>query len=647
VGEGERPGHIFLLSAKSEKALRELALRYEDFLGEKEGASMADICFSANTGRAHFEHRLAVVAESTFELREQLGVFASGKPEARGKSSGLVSGHIQTNKRPNLAFLFTGQGSQYVDMGRELYETQPSFRQALERCDEILQSYLEYPLLSVLYPDLSRLSSSLTPTRSGERIINQTAYSQPALFALEYALAELLKSWGIEADFVMGHSVGEYVAACVAGVFSLEDGLKLVAERGRLMQALPSPSIGRGAGGEGGEMVAVFTDEARVAGAIRPYNQEVSIAAINGPQNVVISGKRSAVRRVVTELEATGIKTVKLSVSHAFHSPLMEPMLADFMEVLKEVTFFPPQRQVISNVTGELAGDTIATPEYWCRHVLSPVRFAAGMDRLSRTGAEVFVEIGPQATLLGMVRRLQKGQASPDKGDKATLLPTLRPKDSFQQLLTTLADLYVRGVAVDWAGFDRDYPRRKVVLPTYPFQRQRYWLETESSADEEERQQETTEVVTTITNQSFREQLEAAPAALRRTLLADYICAEMGQAIGLDSPLEIEAHERFFDLGFLDSIMAVELTERIESALECRFTSTLFFDYPTIEAMVDYLAKSFEDSEVLQDPLAPSEDGSTMQATDGASVSDWADVAQLSEAEAEALLLQELEKMND
>ncbi|GET38067.1 beta-ketoacyl synthase [Microseira wollei NIES-4236] len=296
----ERFLHLLTLSAKSDEALRDLAASYRDLLVTHSEASLGDICFSANTMRSHFNHRLAVVAASTEQLRQQLEAFAAGK-----ETTGLISGQVTSKKTPKIAFLFTGQGSQYAGMGRQIYETQPIFRQTLEQCDKILRSYLEIPLLEILYPDSQSSNRPLQKFRpktgetpipqeiwsksNAKSKIDETAYTQPALFALEYALFQLWKSWGIEPTAVMGHSVGEYVAACVAGVFSLEDGLKLIAERARLMQALP----------QDGEMVAVFANEAKVNAAIQPDAKEVSIAAINGVHSIVISGKREGVRDAI------------------------------------------------------------------------------------------------------------------------------------------------------------------------------------------------------------------------------------------------------------------------------------------------------------------------------------------------------------
>jgi acyl transferase domain-containing protein/acyl-CoA synthetase (AMP-forming)/AMP-acid ligase II/NAD(P)-dependent dehydrogenase (short-subunit alcohol dehydrogenase family)/acyl carrier protein len=444
--ESERPKHLLTLSAKNEAALQDLVQRYDTFLSTHPQTSLADLCFTANTGRVHFEHRLAIVAESSQQLRTRLI-----DDEHRAGQS--------LQRFQNIAFLFTGQGAQYVGMGRQLYETQPTFRKTLDRCDEILRDYLDISLLEVLYPTLDLHSQP--EVGNEKRYLDETAYTQPALFALEYALAELWQSWGIKPAYVMGHSVGEYVAACVAGVFSLEEGLKLIAERARLMQALPPD----------GKMVTVFANETRVATAIQPYTQQVSIAAINGPENLVISGQRDAINAIITTLEADGIKTKALNVSHAFHSPLIESMLPAFERIAKEVTFSPPQINLISNLTGELATADITTPAYWCRHIRQPVKFAASMETLYQQSCDVFVEIGPKPTLLGMGH-----QCLPE--NVAVWLPSLRQgKNDWQPLLQSLGELYVRGATIDWSGFDHDYQRRRVRLPTYPFQRKRYWLD--------------------------------------------------------------------------------------------------------------------------------------------------------------------------
>ncbi|NES41137.1 type I polyketide synthase, partial [Moorena sp. SIO2C4] len=455
----ERPVNLLTLSAKTEEALEQLVTGYEHHLKKHSELAIGDVCYTANVGRTHFKYRLAVVTKSTEQLQEQLKATAE-----REETPGVFKGQKIGRKRPKVAFLFTGQGSQYVNMGRQLYESQPTFRQGLDQCDEILRPYLEHSLLEVLYPQEAQNSSS--------SLLDQTAYTQPALFAIEYALAKLWFSWGIKPNVVMGHSVGEYVAACIAGVFSLEDGLKLIAMRGRLMQQLPA----------GGKMVSLLASEERVKKAIADYSSQegleksaVSIAAINGPESIVISGESEAIASICSKLEVMGVKTKQLQVSHAFHSPLMEPMLAKFETIAKQVTYNKPRIKLISNVTGKLVGDEITSAEYWVNHVQQPVSFAQSLKNTYQEGCKLFLEIGPKPILLGMGR-----QCVPE--DVGVWLPSLRPGvDEWQQMLSSLGQLYVKGAKIDWSGFDSDYSRQKVALPTYPFQRERYWIETNNN----------------------------------------------------------------------------------------------------------------------------------------------------------------------
>ncbi|MBD2342289.1 SDR family NAD(P)-dependent oxidoreductase [Calothrix sp. FACHB-156] len=452
----ERKLQILSLSAKTPKALAELVSSYAHHLENNPELELEDICHTANTGRVHFNHRLAVITSDKAELATTLSDITVGK-----EFTEIFSGQISNStSSPKVAFLFTGQGSQYVNMGRQLYQTQPTFRKTLEECDQILRPYLEQPLLSVLYPQSTALAGNSS-------LLNQTAYTQPALFAIEYALAQLWQSWGIQPDVVMGHSVGEYVAATVAGVFSLEEGLKLMATRGRLMQQLPS----------GGEMVSVLASESQVKEVIASYADKVAIAAINGADSIVISGVGEAIAAICQNFADMRIKTKPLQVSHAFHSVLMDPMLGEFADIAKEITYHQPRIPLISNVTGKQATAAIATPEYWVNHIRQPVHFAQSMQTLHRQGYKLFLEIGPKPILLGMGR-----QCLPE--NVGLWLPSLRPpQEDWQQMLSSLGQLYTQGVAVDWSGFDCDYSRRKVLLPTYPFQRQRYWQEVVENKD--------------------------------------------------------------------------------------------------------------------------------------------------------------------
>ncbi len=446
-----RPSHILTFSAKSESALNALSARMENFLERNKDLSLADVAYTANTGRAQFAHRLTLKADTVEEATFKLRAFNSGE-----ETNGLMSGYTAHNKRLKIAFLFTGQGAQHLSMGKQLYETQPVFRAQMDRCDTLLQGHLHRSLLEIIFAGESSEEASL---------LDQTAYTQTALFAIEYSLAKLWQSWGVEPFVVMGHSAGEYVAACIAGVFSLEDGLKLIAERGRLMQSLPS----------GGKMSAIFTDQAKVKDAIQSYADSVSIAAINGPTNIVISGDGTAIDAICNSLETQGIKTRSLKVSHAFHSPLVWPILSTFEQSASTITYHQPRIRLISNLTGQLAReDTVTNAVYWREHIRQPVQFASAIGSLLALNVDVLLEVGPSPTLSGMVQRIPET-------DKQLILPTLRSgRGDWTQILESLGKLFVHGVKIDWKGFDRPYHRQRLALPTYPFQRQQYWISTKS-----------------------------------------------------------------------------------------------------------------------------------------------------------------------
>ncbi|WP_396978123.1 type I polyketide synthase [Nostoc sp. ATCC 53789] len=448
----ERPLHLLTLSAKHPQALQQLAQNYIKYLSSHAEIPLGDITHTSQIGRTHFSHRLAIIADDHQQIQQQLQAYLDNT-EIIGIHHGYSS---QQSKK--IAFLFTGQGSQYRNMGRQLYQTQPSFRQTLDNCDTLLQPLLGESILQVIF------SENPEDTR-----LDQTAYTQVGLFVLEYALAQLWLSWGIRPTAVLGHSVGEYVAACIAGIFSLEDALKLIVQRASLMQALP----------QGGGMAAVFATVERVTPLIADYPQQLSIAAINGEQSIVLSGELEILNSVLQKLESQGIETRKLQVSHAFHSPLMQPMLAKFEQVAATVKYQQPQLDIVSNVTGKIVRQQeMSNAAYWVEHIKASVQFAASMQALYQAGYEVFVEIGPHPTLLGMARR-----ECPEALDEQGLwLASLRKgKEDWQQLLDSVAQLYVAGVEIDWRGFEADYPRHKVVLPNYPWQRQRYWLPTATS----------------------------------------------------------------------------------------------------------------------------------------------------------------------
>jgi microcystin synthetase protein McyG len=438
--------HVLTLSARSETALRELAARYERRLADG-GVDLGDVCFTANTGRARFEHRLALLADSVQTCRDRLRAATELRPVP-----GVYRGTAPL-RRPRVAFLFSGQGAQYVNMGRGLFESQPVFREALEHCDALLRPVLERPLLSVLYP-------SPGDEADAQALLDATLYTQPALFAIEHALTALWRSWGVRPDVVAGHSIGEYAAACAAGVLHVDEALRLVFERGRLMQALP----------DAGAMASVFADEANVAAAIAPYARDVAVAAINEPEQVVISGRAQRVDALIEEFARRGVRCKRLSVSHAFHSPLMDAVLEPFAAVAAEATYGTAHTTMISCVSGTVAASVdVGTAGYWVRHIREPVRFAAAANALREAGCRHVIEIGPGTALLALAQKCMAEEG-------ATWLPSLRPeRDDVEQMFDSLAQLHVASVDVDRAAFAGGGAARRVLLPTYPFQRERYW----------------------------------------------------------------------------------------------------------------------------------------------------------------------------
>ncbi|MCP3102831.1 type I polyketide synthase [Myxococcus sp. K15C18031901] len=444
-----RPLHLLALSARNPEALEALARRYEASLRgpELSSAPLEDLCFTANTGRTHFAHRLALVAPSREAMLARLQSFLS-KQEVPMSSEGRSAGSA-----PRIAFLFTGQGSQWLGMGEELFRTEPGFRRTMLRCDEVLAPLLGQSLVSLLYP------TERDDAARGR--LDATGVTQPALFALEYSLAKLWMQWGVVPDFVMGHSVGELVAACVAGVFTLEEGLGLIATRARLMQSLPA----------GGAMAAVSAEPALVESVLARYDGQLSLAALNGPRSVVISGRQGALSDCLGELSRLGKRATPLRVSHAFHSSLMEPILEEFGVAASKVRLKAPTIPLISNVSGREAGPEIQEPRYWVEHLRRPVMFARSLESLRRAGVTGFLEVGPRPTLIAM------GQGCiPVDGTR--WWGSLRPERSdWEQLLEGLSSLYVAGVPVNWRGLDAGRERRKLSLPSYPFQRRKHWME--------------------------------------------------------------------------------------------------------------------------------------------------------------------------
>jgi len=439
--EAVRTPYLLPLAAKSKAALKQLAQRYAQHLLECTGQNLSDVCYTAAIGRAHFQHRAAIIAGDRATLVERLR-----RVRAEEDAAGTVVGHAAA--AGEVVFLYSGQGSQYPGMGRELFATEPVFRQVVTECEQALTGILAKPLTAVMF--------------EGDRAeLEQTAYLQPALFALEAGLTALWKSWGVTPSTVVGHSLGEFSAACAASVFDVATGAKLVALRGRLMQSVR---------GEG-RMAAVMADEATVREAIGSRASEISIAAINGPTQVVISGYANAIAEVVRQLENRAIRVKMLNVSHAFHSPQMEEMLASFEAEARGFAYHEPRIDIISNVTGEFWGSAeIRDPAaYWRQHVRATTQFARGMSTLARQKPGTVVEIGPNAVLVGLARQFIPA-------NEAICMPSLQQdRGEREQIIETVGRLYAAGVDIDWARFHAHREHRRLVLPTYPFQRKRFW----------------------------------------------------------------------------------------------------------------------------------------------------------------------------
>jgi len=439
-----RPLRLLALSARDPSALADLASAYAQRLAQD--VDLADAAFTAHNGRTHFPHRLAVIGETRTDFCEALAAQAAGRPH-----EAAVSGRVEPLAKPRIAFLFTGQGAQHAGMGRVLYDSEPVFRRMIDRCADGLAPHLDRGLLELMF----------APAEDSP--INDTLYAQPVNFAFEVALAELWRSWGIEPAVVMGHSLGEYAAACVAGLISLDDGLRLTAARGRLthQHALE------------GAMAAVFAPESAVRAELAASEGRLSIAAFNGPEHLVLSGPRDAVAAAEARLTAAGVQIKPIRVPHGAHSQQIDPVLAPYGDVLATVRFEAPQIELVSNVTGEVAGlDVAGRVDYWLRHMREPVRFAQSMRTLLARGITHCIEIGPHPVLLGM------GAENADPDAAVDWLPSLRrDRPEGRDLLESLQRLYVAGAAVDWIGFEGGVKRQRVALPTYPLRERRHWMD--------------------------------------------------------------------------------------------------------------------------------------------------------------------------
>ncbi|AGZ53763.1 type I polyketide synthase [Mycobacterium kansasii] len=526
-------GLPWVLSARSAPALANQVQRLLARMDERPDLDAVDVGWSLVSTRSVFEHRAVVVGSGRAQLLSGLAGLAAGEPGA-----GVAVGRAQ--RVGKTAFVFPGQGVQYLGMGRGLCERFPVFGKAFDAAAEALDEHLRLPLRRVLWG-------------TDAAVLQNTEFAQPALFAVEVALAALLAEMGVVPDIVLGHSVGEIAAAQVAGVLSLPDAARVVAVRARLMAGLPA----------GGAMVAVAASEDEVASVLAPG---VEIAAVNAPDSVVISGPELAVNAVADRLAGTGRRVRRLAVSHAFHSASMEPMLAGFGAALAGLPVSRPRITLVSNVTGRVVGADYGSAAYWVEHVRKPVRLAEGILLAESSGATTFLEVGPCAGL--------------------TTSPALLAKDhpEAESLLTAMGQLFTEGVSMDWPKAFAGLGARPVELPTYGFARQRFWLGEGTRHDIEHAGRSTL----------WHHWNELDPAE-RHRLLLDLVCRNAAAVLGDSSSRRIDTGRAFEDVGF-ESMTGIELRNRLAAATGLTLSRTLIFDYPTPTAVARHLGERLSSS---------------------------------------------------
>ncbi|MHC5613933.1 MAG: type I polyketide synthase [Nostoc sp.] len=449
-GEQGRKYHLLVLSAKTESALETATTNLVKHLQQHPEINLADVAYTLSVGRRMFDHRRIVVCQ---DLNDAVKILETKDPQR-------VFTYFQEPSEREIVFMFPGQGSQYVEMGRELYQTEPIFRKQVDYCCEILIPILGLDLRTILYPREEQATVAAQQ-------LTQTYITQPALFVVEYALAKLWMAWGVRPSAMVGHSIGEYVAATLAGVFSLEDALMLVTTRGQLMQQMPA-----------GDMLAVPLPEKEVQSLL---GEELALAAINAPSLCVVSGPRSAIDELDNRLTEEGVDCRRLHTSGAFHSQMMEPIIEPFMAQVKKINLKAPQIPFVSNISGNWITAADATdPRYWARHLRQTVRFAGGIAQLLQKPEQIFLEVGPGRTLTTLARR------HPDKVADQVMLTSLRhPQECNSDiafLLNTLSQLWLTGVQIDWSGFYTHKRCHRLPLPTYPFERQRHWIDPKRQA---------------------------------------------------------------------------------------------------------------------------------------------------------------------
>jgi phthiocerol/phenolphthiocerol synthesis type-I polyketide synthase E len=544
-----KPWQLILLSAKTASSLETATANLANHLKNYPDLNLADVAYTLQKGRQEFNHRRVAVCQG---LDDAVHTLETLEPERVQTSS-------QDPVNREVVFMFSGQGAQYVNMGRELYQTEPVFREQIDLCSELLKPLLSLDLRDILYPGEH-------DTEDATEILKQTYITQPALFTIEYALAKLWMAWGVHPAAMVGHSIGEYVAACLAGVFPLEDALALVAARGRLTQGLPS-----------GSMLSVFLSEEE----IRPLlGDKLSLAVINGPSLCVVSGEKEAVEALEGQLSNKNIGCRRLRTSHAFHSKMIDPITGAFTEQVKQVTLNAPQIPFVSNVTGTwITSDEAMSPNYWSIHLRQTLRFSDCLQELFKEPSRVLLEVGPGATC-----SMLAGLHSNKPKEQIVLYSTHHPKEERSDvafILSTLGQLWLAGTPVNWPGFYADESHRRLPLPTYPFERQHYWSEAGTqlpltaarSPSQSEELEEIAPSKTACPEPGVGNAYDACSNGIEPTL------ANIWQ--GTLGIRQVNYNDNFFNLGG-NSLIAVRIFSEIERIFGRRLPLATLIKAPTV-----------------------------------------------------------------
>ncbi|MHC5773995.1 type I polyketide synthase [Nostoc sp.] len=555
LSEKSRPWQLLVISAKTDSALEVATENLKSHLQQYPRLDLADVAYTLQLGRRTFDYHRFVVCQ---DIKDAVSALAA--------NSQRVLTHYQKPILHPIAFMFSGQGSQYVNMGRELYQLEPTFQHQIDKCAEILQPHLGVDLRHILYP-------SVAQTELATQQLQQTALAQPALFVIEYALAQLWLEWGIRPVAMIGHSIGEYVAATIAGVFSLEDALAVVTMRGKLMQQMPT-----------GSMLAVPLTEQQVQPLL---GQQLSLAAVNSLSSCIVSGSTSAIETLQQQLAAQGIDTQPLFTSHAFHSAMMEPIVQKFTQRLQQVQLQPPQIPYISNLTGTwITADEATNPDYWAQHLRQPVRFSLGVSELLQQSESILIEVGPGRSLSTLTKRHL------EPGAKQLVLSSLHhPKEQHSDvafLLNTLGRLWMAGVEIDWSGFYAHEKRNRLPLPTYPFERQRYWIDSKprSLSALDDQKPDITETDKTSSSQLYSRLNLGNPYIAPNSELEIQIAEMWQEVLGVK---EVGINDDFFELGG-DSLIATRIFSRLQTTFPVELSmGKILFQAATVAQQAEML----------------------------------------------------------